>query len=157
MRIIIFTFERKGLKTYDYIYYNPYILRKSCNKCMFASIHRPSDITIGDFWGWEKVVPDFNADDKGVSLVLCNSQKGLDLFQLVFPTLNVIQVDLQDCLQQNLEAPTPMDVKRNAFEEDYRRYGFEYVMKKYGDIGLKYQIRRGIRFIKRIVRRVMKI
>ncbi len=147
-----FRLQRKGLRTYDYIFYNPYMLRHSCNVCVFANTCRPSDITLGDFWGWEKVVPGFNADDAGVSLVLCNTQKGVELFKSVLLQLHVIPVKLEDCLQFNLQAPTPIDSNRVAFEEDYKQYGFGYVRKKYGDVGVKYQIKRAIRLVKRILK-----
>ena len=144
-----FEFEHKGLRTYDYTFYNPYMLRRSCNACVFANTHRPSDITLGDFWGWEKVVPEFNADDRGVSLILCNTQKGIDLFNSVYSQLNVIPVKLEDCLQPNLIAPTPIDANRDMFEMDYSRKGFKYVRKKYGEVGLRFQVKRIARFVKR--------
>lgn len=151
-----FEFEKKGVKTYNYIFYNPYMMRRSCNSCVFANLSRPSDITLGDFWGWQNVVPDFNLDDKGVSLVLCNTRKGLNLFNSVLSNLNVIPVKLKDCLQPNLQYPTPVDSKRDSFEHDYQSKGFKYVMDKYGDIGLSFQVKRSIRFIKRIFRCIKK-
>lgn len=147
-----FTFKKKGLKTYDYVFYNSYIIRRSCNKCVFSNMHRVSDITLGDFWGWEKVVQNFNVDDTGVSLVICNSQKGTDLFNSAIPLLNVIPVKPEDCLQHNLQAPTQSDPRQDSFEDDYKQYGFRFVMKKYGDIGLMFQIKRSIRFIKRLTK-----
>ena len=144
-----FKFGHKGLRTYDYTFYNSYMLRRSCNACVFANTHRPSDITLGDFWGWEKVVPGFNADDRGVSLILCNTQKGIDLFNSVYSQLNVIPVKLEDCLQPNLIAPTPIDANRDMFEMDYSRKGFKYVRKKYGEVGLRFQVKRIARFVKR--------
>lgn len=147
-----FKFEKKGIKTYNYIFYNPYMMRRSCNSCVFANLSRPSDITLGDFWGWQRVVSDFNLDDKGVSLVLCNTRKGLDLFNSVHSCLNVVPVSLEDSLQPNLQHPTPIDSKRDSFENDYKLKGFKYVMKKYGDVGMMFQVKRVIRFLKRFFR-----
>mgnify|MGYP000077325663 FL=1 len=147
-----FLFKHKGLKTYNYIFYNPYLIRKSCSSCVFTNTHRPSDITLGDFWGWQNVVPDFNKDDKGVSLVLCNTKKGFDLFNIVVHSLNVKRVNLKDCMQPNLVSPTPLDARRDDFESDYLQYGFKYVMRKYGDVGLKFYIKRMTSFIRRILK-----
>lgn len=47
--------------------------RYSCSDCKFTFAHRSSDITIGDLWG-DKQYPEEH--DKGVSLVLCHSEKG---------------------------------------------------------------------------------
>ena len=57
------------------LFYGHNILRPSCHKCNYANIHRPADITIADFWGIEKVNPDF-LDENGVSLVIINNEKG---------------------------------------------------------------------------------
>lgn len=46
-----------------------FILRPSCYQCPVKSGKSGADITIGDFWGIEKINPQFD-DDKGCSLVL---------------------------------------------------------------------------------------
>ena len=51
-------------------------LRKSCYNCPAKSGKSGADITIGDFWGIENVRPEID-DDKGLSLVLVNSPKGM--------------------------------------------------------------------------------
>ena len=51
------------------------ILRPSCYHCKMKSGRSLADITLGDFWGIEKIKPELD-DDKGVSLVLINSVKG---------------------------------------------------------------------------------
>ncbi|HKL58178.1 MAG TPA: Coenzyme F420 hydrogenase/dehydrogenase, beta subunit C-terminal domain, partial [Sphaerochaeta sp.] len=51
------------------------ILRPSCYECKFSNFNRPSDITIGDYWGIEHTMPQFD-DEHGISLVLVNSRKG---------------------------------------------------------------------------------
>lgn len=55
-------------------------LRPSCYACPAKKLKSGSDITIGDFWGIKKVSPDFY-NDKGVSLVLINSDKGYKYFK----------------------------------------------------------------------------
>ena len=146
-----FEFEHKGIKTYNYTFYNPCLLRKSCNDCHFANLIRPSDITLGDLWGWEIVAPNFNPDDKGVSLVLCNSNKGIELFSEAENEMETAEIELAKCLQQNLKVPTPIAPHRNDFENDYYTHGFRYVMKKYGGIGLSFHYKRVLRSIKRII------
>ncbi|MBO4590072.1 MAG: Coenzyme F420 hydrogenase/dehydrogenase, beta subunit C-terminal domain [Bacteroidaceae bacterium] len=53
-----------------------FYLRPSCYKCPAKGGRSCSDITIGDYWGVEKQHPAF-FDEKGVSLVLANTEKGL--------------------------------------------------------------------------------
>ena len=50
-------------------------LRPSCHSCKSKSGRSGADITLGDFWGIENVMPDFD-DDKGCSIVLVNTGKG---------------------------------------------------------------------------------
>lgn len=124
-------------RTYPFTYYQPFLLRECCHYCSYASIHRPSDITIGDFWGWQKVVSDMTSDDTGVSLVLCNTSKGHELFEASSEELNRVQVPLESCLQPNLLRPTQEDDNRKLFEKEYEKRGFDYVRKRYWKTSLK--------------------
>ena len=124
------------------------MFRKSCGNCHFCNIKRPSDITIADFWGWEKTDSNFNADNKGCSLVLVNTEKGRKLFEAVKDRMNTIPAELENCLQPNMMHPSEIHPKRDQFEEDYTKRGFKYVMCKYSDLGWKWQLRYKIRRLK---------
>ncbi|MDR2971810.1 MAG: Coenzyme F420 hydrogenase/dehydrogenase, beta subunit C-terminal domain [Bacteroidales bacterium] len=50
-------------------------LRPSCHNCPTKSLKSGSDVTIADYWGIQNVLPKFD-DDKGVSLVMVNTEKG---------------------------------------------------------------------------------
>lgn len=50
-------------------------LRPSCYRCPAKGGKSGADITMGDFWGIEKLYPELD-DDKGTSLVLVNSIRG---------------------------------------------------------------------------------
>ena len=137
-----FVFEDNKKRTFQYTYYSDLIIRQSCNVCPFTNTNRLSDITIGDFWGWEKVCPTFNVDDKGCSFVLINSPQGKEWFENVTGELKYIPVPLANCMQPNLMRPTPENILRVQFETDYKVQGFVYVMNKYSDVGYKYYYRR---------------
>ena len=145
-----------GKMTFTYTFYKHIMFRHSCGVCPYTNTHRPSDITLADFWGWEKTDPTFNVDDKGVSLVLINTEKGRKLFEAVKDNMNIIPVKLEDCLQPNLQHPSIIHPKRMDFERDYARKGFEYVMKKYGDMGWRYRVRRILGKVKRIMKGVLR-
>lgn len=53
-------------------------LRPSCYACQCKKGSSGSDITLGDYWGIDRVNPEIN-DWKGVSLILGYTQKGLDM------------------------------------------------------------------------------
>lgn len=59
-------------------------IRHSCFNCPAKGGRSGSDITLADFWGIEKELPDFS-DDKGVSICMCNTKQG----NVFFESLNV--------------------------------------------------------------------
>ncbi|WP_370790143.1 Coenzyme F420 hydrogenase/dehydrogenase, beta subunit C-terminal domain [Leyella stercorea] len=130
----------EGKMSFTFLFYKHIMFRKSCEKCHFCNTKRPSDITIADFWGWEKTNKDFNADDKGCSLILINTEKGKKLFDNIKDRMNIIPADLEKCIQPNMKYPSPPSRNRNKFEQEYSKYGFEYVYYKYGEEGWRYKI-----------------
>ncbi len=133
---------------YTFLFEHHIALRLSCGNCHFANTRRPSDITLADFWGWEKTCPNFNTDNKGCSLVLVNTKKGRCLFESAAKDLDIIPAKLEDCMQNRLRAPSALHPQRMAFEDEYKKRGFEYVYKKYGEENLRIRISRYIWRIK---------
>lgn len=117
--------------TYAELFFKHLMSRHSCQVCHYTNTIRPSDITIADFWGWEKVNADINKDDKGVSLVLINSTKGRELFENVKNSIDFIKTEIGLALQPNLQQPSAVSPQRMDFEKDYKKKGFKYVLKKY--------------------------
>ena len=141
-----------GKMSFTYLFYQHIMFRHSCGKCHYTNTKRPSDITIADFWGWEKTDPDINKDDKGVSLILVNTEKGHKLFDVVKDRMAVIPAKLEDCMQPNLRHPSPINDHRDKFEKAYKKYGFEYVYYRYGNIGPVWRLRQIKSFIKKMIR-----
>ena len=135
----------------DYRFYQNTPYRKSCNICPYTNTTRPSDITLADFWGWEKNVPNMNKDNKGLSLIICNTDKGLKLFENIQRMVLTKQVVLDNCLQPQLQEPSKQMVFRDRFERDYENKGFEYVMKLYSCSNIVYRIES---FVFRILRKL---
>lgn len=151
-----FVFDDGIKRTFQYTYYNDLLIRPSCNVCPYANLNRPSDITIGDFWGWEKACPTMNKDDKGCSLVFVNTEKGETLLNSVSRKLQIMEIPIEKAMQPNLQHPTPENILRVQFESDYTGRGFKYVMYKYGEVGIKYHFLRIVRFAKRQIKRIFK-
>lgn len=138
--------------SFTFLFYKHIMFRKSCEKCPYTNLERPSDITLADFWGWEKTDPNLNSDDKGISLVLLNTEKGKELFEKIKDRMNTTPVNIENCLQSNLRRPTKADPKRNEFETDYLRKGFKYVYYKYGEDGWRYKLTNLYKRIKNKIR-----
>lgn len=135
--------------TYTDLFYKHLMFRHSCGVCPFTNFQRPSDITIADFWGWEKVNANINSDDKGVSLLLINSLKGRFLFNAIKNMIVFIQTDTGHCLQHNLQQPSIISSQRENFESDFISKGFVFCGKKYGDMSLTYKTKELLRNVKR--------
>ena len=154
-----FKFENGGGRKMSFtdLFYKHIMFREACGKCHFANTRRPSDITLGDFWGWEKTDPEINKDNKGVSLVLINTKKGEELFEAVKKTMLVVPARLDDCLQPNLQSPSILDKRRKRFERDYKYRGFEYVFKKYTRDSLFHSCRSFARRVKRAIKKYIRL
>lgn len=119
-----------GKMWYTNVFYQHIMFRHSCGKCHFCNTTRPSDITIADFWGWEKQDPKINSDDKGLNLVLVNTEKGRKIFEAVKERLEVIDASSEAYMQPNLKQPSWIHPKRMQFEKDFARKGFKYVFNR---------------------------
>ena len=98
------------LHSYDYT--------ENCYSCKFATLDRVSDITLGDSWGTE-----LSGEVKnGVSLILCQSEKGKELIENA--GLNLLDVDINNAISHNeqLNKPSKCSKSRDQFFENYNRY-----------------------------------
>lgn len=109
-------------------------MRESCYNCPFASSKRYGDLTLGDFWGYQKTRPDLRNDD-GLSLLLCNNQKGKEMLNILRDRgVHLTSIDENSVLKsenKNLFYPTNRPEIRNTIYRELDDYGFEYIAKKY--------------------------
>ena len=126
--------------SYTNLFYSDILYRKACNICYFTNTNRPSDITLADFWGWEKTDEQFNTDNKGCSLIFCNTEKGSKWFESVKNQLYIIRPEFKDYLQPNLLQPSKASKKTAHFVYDYVHKGFPYCLKRYGNVGWRFKI-----------------
>lgn len=72
--------------------------RYSCGYCNYANPNRIGDITLGDFWGIEKINPQFS-DGKGTGLVCANNSKGKKLLAEIKKKCTLLEeVDINDVI-----------------------------------------------------------
>jgi coenzyme F420-reducing hydrogenase beta subunit len=72
-------------------------LRPSCYNCRFKHLERVSDITIGDCWRVGSFMPDMD-DDKGTSIIIIHSEKGMGLFDEVKSRIEYRTVNIDTAL-----------------------------------------------------------
>lgn len=148
-----FKFENGGGRlSFSYLFYQHITFRHSCGVCHFTNLKRPSDITLADYWRWERTDPNINTDNKGVSLIICNTEKGAKLFEAIKDRLNVIPAELPNIMQQQLSMPSAIHPKRMEFEEYYAKHGFENTMCHFGFMGWMREFQMWKKRIKRKIR-----
>ena len=107
------------------------ITRPSCSRCPFTDVHRPSDLTIADYWGIEKYCPQWY-DPRGVSLLLENTDKGTALLTKcqadLFMDERLPEEELKE--QPRLRKAVRVHPERAAFWEEYRRFGLAHILEK---------------------------
>lgn len=118
-------------KYYRDLYSTNNISRPACYNCPYKNTHHGADITIGDYWGLGKVLPDFGTDNKGVSLVIINTERGLKIFDTITEMIDSRETDIMHCLQGALQSPYRCPAGRNDFWKYYYSTDFEDVIKKY--------------------------
>ena len=122
-------------RVFPKIFYSHVALRPGCHKCPYKSITHPSDITIADYWGIDNALPGFK-DDKGVSLVLINSEKGAKLFAGCKDKMICEKTNIEDSMQKPLIEPYDLPANRSAFWMDYNKLSFDEIARKYGNYSL---------------------
>lgn len=107
-------------------------LRPSCYSCPYATIPRQGDITLGDYWGVGTAHPGID-DDRGVSLILVNTEKGADRFQRLEGDMIVHHSDLVRGVACNPCVIRPVHIRpeRQDFMQDSDRLTLHELIKKY--------------------------
>lgn len=119
-------------KEYSNIHYNDVFmkaflqnmsLRKTCYNCKFKTVNRNSDITMGDLWGIKNILPDIT-DDKGVSVVFIQSEKGTRLFEQVNKELWIQEISFDSAIASNSA------MTKSVYEHNFRGYFFKNLGKQ---------------------------
>lgn len=103
-------------------------LRPSCHACPAKQLKSGSDITLGDFWGIESLMPEID-DDKGISAITVNSDKGIETLHSI--NVELLEVQYNELTTRNpaLINSCPLTSKRtDFFKED--GYTFEEKVKR---------------------------
>lgn len=113
---------------YTYAFLNSVCYTENCYSCRYACRERVSDVTLGDSWGNTLSKEE---QEKGVSLILCQSSKGEELLSKA--ELHLEDVDLDKAILHNkqLEKPSKKPFEHGKFYRILERTGnFSRAVKK---------------------------
>lgn len=131
------------LKGYGVMFSHALINRTSCYQCQYASYNRPSDITIGDYWGIENHHKELK-DKLGVSLVLVNTEKGQAFFEKATSGTEKYELQQNETAQNSLKHPKKQPMRRIGCMKEMEM-SYASAAKKYGEWNLKGYVKETIR------------
>lgn len=123
---------------------------EACYSCQFRGFPRPADITLADFWGIENIDKSMD-QDLGTSLIIINSKKGKDYYELLGDSIVSKQFTLKDAMPGNpaiyYDSLNIADKNiRKQFYEDLDKISFGEISKKYFPMpSLKTKLIRGLK------------
>ena len=133
--------------TYVDLFYSNLALRESCETCKYTNINRPSDITVADCWGIEKIDPNLWNDNKGISMILIQTNKGKQLLEEVLEKglFDVKSFKIGDLIQPQMTHSSKVPYQKSNFWKDYGNISYENLLKKYTEYGgITFKIKRKI-------------
>ena len=114
-----------------YLQYNCFV-RPSCYSCHFKEMPRQADITLADFWGLDRIHPEWD-NDCGTSAVLLNSEKGRKFFQSAGDELSSHECSIEEIAAGNLALRQSLEQKpgRKQFFDDINAMPFDKLFQKH--------------------------
>ena len=111
---------------YTYAFLTSLDYTENCYSCQYATLGRVSDVTIGDSWGSDQ---SDSEQGKGISLVLCQTKKGIALIQNSGMRLG--KVDIEKAIEANhqLRHPSIAPESREIFFANLNK-GFSKAVSK---------------------------
>jgi acetyltransferase-like isoleucine patch superfamily enzyme/coenzyme F420-reducing hydrogenase beta subunit len=128
----------------------------ACYVCKYKGFPRISDISLGDFWGIEETKSQLLDINMGTSVVLLNSQKGINFYNSIKNSVETEVLTLSDALPSNRAlyqaAPDP-NINRKEFYKAIDTLPFNDVIKEYLPSGERRNmiIIRAIKYLKKQV------
>lgn len=89
--------------------------RPSCHECKFSISDRITDFTIGDFWGIDKVIPEIEDENTGISLLSVNSEKAMKIFEDINNYMEFKEIDKELAWKFNHHSNIPFHKNRQKF------------------------------------------
>lgn len=117
------------------LWFKKLMSRPSCYGCPFTAQTGIADITLADLWGVQTRNPELYGQDKGTSLVFCNTEKGAQTFALAQNMLYGHRLNPRTILeyQTRLREPVKPEPQRENFMKDLRYLSYRELCKKWAE------------------------
>ncbi len=147
-------YQRPAWKNQFHFWFGQHVmLRECCFHCVYRQEQRNSDITIGDFWDVERILPELTNTKDGVSVIITSTEKGAKIINEC-DILELLEVDadktknvLKGYLDNRNEDVKIREIERmKSFELEYKKKGYSYMKKSYPALTLFRRLIASIRF-----------
>lgn len=124
--------ERSSKHLFHRGYLQGLFYRPSCAECPYAKISRIADITLADYWKYEGSLKEKN-HDKGISLVVCSTEKGMDILKKSNKYLDLDKTTLEAALKscRHLAHHPSIHKNRKKFFKALEQVGYKEAVTKY--------------------------
>lgn len=115
-------------------------IRPSCYSCTSKKV-RYADITLGDFWGVERVLPEMD-DERGLSMVIMRTDTGRMAMSAICESLMQKEISydtVKECNVAECES-VPQPVSRSEFFRELDVYSTKKLANKYCPISTKQRV-----------------
>lgn len=111
-----------------------WFLRPSCSRCPAKSFISGADITLGDFWGGQKLVPQL-FDEKGTSVVFIHTFDGDFYWKRIISQVEYQGVPVEEAIKGNscISNSVVFPSDRDLFFQDLNNFSLLDVLKFYLD------------------------
>ena len=148
-----------------YLYYftKGLIYRESCYNCKYACKNRPADITLGDYWGIEKMHPEYLDknewnEEKGISVVIANTNKGVEFLNSAKNEIELKPSDFEKAASANAQLRHPSKKhNRDEIISVYKSGGFAALEARFKkNIGWRIHTSRIKSLVPKLIKRKLK-
>lgn len=126
---------------YTYAFLASLDYTENCYSCQYATLGRVSDVTIGDSWGSKQPGSE---QEKGISLILCQTNKGVSLIQN--SGMRLEEVDVEKAIEANhqLRHPSIVPENRGIFFENLNKGFYKAVSKSAPKVYYKQKLKENL-------------
>ncbi len=127
-----FYYEDWHRSPYFYTFMKSYTYRDNCYSCRYATSKRCSDMTIGDFWGISKESKFYETRNKGLSVALPTSDKGMYLLKIIDSEVEYEERPILEAINGNdqLQGPCSKNKLQIKFKKMYLKNKDFYIAYK---------------------------
>lgn len=114
-------------------YLNDNISMPGCANCSYLVRNRVGDITLGDFWGIDKMDKGM-FDNNGASLVLVNTNKGAMMLDIIKNQLRIKPMTMGQAFKYNYKRPMKLTNERGKIFERLDIESIDNLLEAYNDL-----------------------